>query len=252
MAKLAALEAGKVSKGYFVQAMEVEVKEEMSPLVTVADRQAEIVMRDIIKAEFPDHIIIGEEFGADKALKDITNDDITWSLDPIDGTTAFTAGLPTFVVLIGVWHGYDHVLGIIYQPITGDMWLQSGSDVTKRNGLLCVEQKRPLLVATTALQYLSSTSQIWWQKMANEAVTAVYGGDGHLYGSLASGQISLVFEEGLKWHDVSALIPVVEGAGAIIRDHNGNRLKPYGESYDVIAAKNIEILDWALSLKEAK
>ena len=250
-AKLAAIEAGKVCKNYFGQAIAVEVKDELSPLVTIADRQSEIIMRDIIKAEFPSHIIIGEEFGADKQFGDISPDDITWALDPIDGTSAFTAGLPTFVVLIGVWLGGEPLLGLIYQPITGDMWLASGSTPTKRNDIACTAQKRPLVIATTSPEYLTASSQVWWDKLVGGSVTAVYGGDGHLYGSLASGQISLVFEQGLKWHDVSALIPVVENAGCIICDHEGERLKPYQDSYKVIASKDKQVLDWALGLKEA-
>ena len=249
----AAVSAGDILKKYYGSCLEIEVKDEMSPLVTVADKQSELKMREIISADFPDHIIVGEEFGSDIPLAEICETGkISWALDPIDGTTAFTAGMPTFVVLIGVWCGDKPLLGLIYQPISNEMWLASGDKPTTYNGKPCENAKsatNPLVIATTSPNYLSDNSQNWWNKLNSMAKTALFGGDGFLYGSLASGNISLVLEEGLKWHDVAALIPVVENSGATIRDHSGNRLKPYQESYTVLATRDDELLAEALALK---
>lgn len=254
-AKKAAILAGEVLKKYFKTNLDIEVKNEISPLVTIADKEAELIMRKLIGAVFPEHIIVGEEFGTSVPLEQIKETNkISWTLDPIDGTTAFTAGLPTFVVLIGVWQGDKPLLGLIYQPITDYMWIACGAQKTLFNGQQCLvgqnhSNNNALIVATTSPNYFSDKSLIWWQRLNEVATTAVFGGDGLLYGSLASGHISLILEKGLKWHDVAALIPILNNAGCVITDHDKQPLKPYQELYSVIAARDESILNNVMDLK---
>ncbi|MGA7428790.1 MAG: inositol monophosphatase family protein, partial [Rhodoplanes sp.] len=76
--------------------------------VTAADRAAELAMRALIRSNFPEHGIVGEEFGAEQA-----DAEFVWVLDPIDGTKAFITGLPIFGTLIALLHHGKPVLGVI-------------------------------------------------------------------------------------------------------------------------------------------
>src|SRR5262249_12421673 len=88
--------------------------------VTAADRAAEAAMRTLIRQNFPDHGIIGEEFGSER-----TDAEYVWVLDPIDGTKSFIAGMPAWGTLIALTRGREAVSGMMHQPFprerfTGD------------------------------------------------------------------------------------------------------------------------------------
>ena len=105
-------ESAKVIKPYFAALnFEVEIKEDETP-VTLADRQAEALMRDLIRREFPNHGIIGEEYGSENE-----GAEFVWILDPIDGTISFASGCPLFGTLICLLHEDRPILGAINQPI---------------------------------------------------------------------------------------------------------------------------------------
>ncbi len=109
-------EAGAVLKTYFRAPLDVEFKEkgQQSP-VTEADRRSEAMLRDALSKAFPDHGIIGEE------QDDVVNAgaDYVWFLDPLDGTTNFTAGLPAFAVSMGLCYRGTPVLGVVGVPWEG-------------------------------------------------------------------------------------------------------------------------------------
>ena len=86
--------------------------------VTIADREAERVMRAMIEARFPCHGISGEEFG-DRPGEGA----LCWSLDPIDGTRSFICGLPTWVTLIGLVEGGIPILGVVDAPCVGETYV---------------------------------------------------------------------------------------------------------------------------------
>lgn len=98
--------AGHIIHAYFRNLSEVEHKDAGSPIVTIADKEAERVMREMIEKAYPDHGIIGEEFGVKEG-----NSPYKWILDPIDGTIAFTAGKPVFGCLIGLMYNANHAWG---------------------------------------------------------------------------------------------------------------------------------------------
>ena len=93
------------------------LKGDLSP-VTMADRSAEQAMRAVLSGRFPDHGILGEEFGLHRP-----ECRLRWVLDPIDGTRAFITGRPTFGTLIALLDGDMPVLGLIDQPVTGERWV---------------------------------------------------------------------------------------------------------------------------------
>ena len=248
-ANAAADAAGEVLRKWFRNPPPVEIKDAVSPVVTEADREAEAVLRDVIRTRFPDHAIVGEELEAEAGTSGLT-----WVLDPIDGTIAFLAGKPTFVTLIGVFEGDRPVLGMIDQPVVGDRWLAAGSAATLHGGAACRTAATDLLenavLSTTALEcFARPDDRAWFEAMSGACRVATYGGDGYAYGLLASGHIDLVIESGLAWHDAAALVRVVENAGGCLTDFSGQPLRPGCASYEVLAAANSALRDAAITFR---
>ena len=244
--------AGLVLRKYFRSKLDLEKKDAPSPVVTKADREAEGAMRKIISDAFPDHAIIGEELGENPG-KDGGESAVTWVLDPLDGTIAFVCGKPTFVSLIGIYQD-GPLLGVIDQPILEERWIGGKGMPTELNGRACAVSGISVLgearLGTTDPVYLQADrDQHWFEKLRHSVRLTSCGGDGYMYGLLASGFIDLVVEDGLAWHDAAALIPVVEGAGGVISDFQSQPLRPGQEPYAVIAAASRALLKEALSLR---
>src|SRR3989338_6241368 len=107
-----------IAKKYFRSAENGEVEKEDKSPVTKADQEIEVVIRAQIVAKFPEHGVIGEEY-------DDTNidADYKWIIDPIDGTSSFIMGRPTFGTLIALSFRGKSILGIVNQPISDERWL---------------------------------------------------------------------------------------------------------------------------------
>lgn len=193
--------------------------------VTAADRAAEEAMRRLIKAEFPRDAIHGEEFGAETG-----NSGRTWVLDPIDGTTAFLAGRPIFGTLIALVQEGWPVLGVIDQPVLQERWIGVTGQPTTFNGqpvrTRACRQLSDAALATTGPHYFDQHDGDHFMALAarTDHRRMVMGGDCYNYAMLASGHIDVVCEANLKLHDYAALIPVVEGAGGVMADWNGDPL----------------------------
>lgn len=201
-----------------------EAKADATP-VTIADRNAEEAMRRLLKAEVPHDGVQGEEFG-----EEVGRSGRQWVLDPIDGTTAFLAGRATFGTLIALVVDGFPVLGLIDQPVLGERWLGVAGQVTTLNGQpastrLCRDLARAT-IATTGPHYFSQGEGEMFMALASQTdhKRMVMGGDCYNYACLASGHIDVVCEAGLKLHDFAALVPVVEGAGGLMCDWNGDPL----------------------------
>ncbi len=234
--------AGAAIRPFFRAAFEHEAKADSSP-VTEADRAAEAAIRAILDVERPDDAIIGEEYGEKTGTSGRT-----WVLDPIDGTVSFMAGRPIFGTLIALLeHGWP-VLGIIDQCISGERWIGAAGKQTTLDGLpvrvrSCRELSQAML-ASTGPQYFDDHSAGHFMALAAKTAhkQMVWGGDCYNYALLASGQIDLVVETGLKLHDFAALIPIVEGAGGLMCDWNGDPLHA-GSQGDIIALGDSARLD---------
>jgi inositol-phosphate phosphatase / L-galactose 1-phosphate phosphatase / histidinol-phosphatase len=226
--------AGAAIRPYYRSEFTHESKSDASP-VTEADRAAEAAIRTILDAERPDDAIIGEEFG-----KKTGTSSRTWVLDPIDGTISFMAGRPIFGSLIALLDRDWPVLGIIDQCISGERWIGSAGKETTLNGKpvrtrACRELKDAVL-ASSGPQYFDDHSAEHFMALAAKTAhkRMVWGGDCYNYALLATGQIDLVVESGLKLHDFAALVPIVEGAGGMMCDWNGDPLNA-SSAGDVIA-----------------
>ena len=236
--------SGAVLRRYYRAGLDDEDKDDGSP-VTIADREAEAVMRELLAARAPDHGVVGEELGR-------TGDgaEIVWVLDPIDGTRAFITGKPLFTTLIGVLFRGQPVLGLIDQPIVGDRWVGAVGRATELGNRpvrsrACASLARARL-STTGPQYFTPAAKRAFDRVAARAHLVSYGGDGYQYGLVAGGGLDLVIESGLKLHDFAALVAVVEGAGGVITDWHGRALDAASDG-TVIAAGDLRVHAEALA-----
>ncbi|ABC64853.1 histidinol-phosphatase [Erythrobacter litoralis] len=212
----------------FRAAFESERKGDASP-VTEADRAAEESMRRILKAEYPQDGVIGEEFGSEQGRSGRQ-----WVLDPIDGTISFMAGRPIFGTLIALMQDGWPVLGIIDQPIAGERWVgRIGGPTTLNERPVRTRTCKSLeeaVLATSSPHYFTSDQAEPYMALAQKVGgnerqgMIVYGGDCYNYGLLAGGHLDIVCEAGLSVYDYAALVPVVEGAGGTVSDWQGNPL----------------------------
>ncbi len=241
-AEAAADAAGAVIRPYFRSGLDADLKGDASP-VTAADRGAEQAMRALLAARFPDHGILGEEFGLERA-----ESRWRWVLDPIDGTRAFITGRPVFGTLVALLDGATPVVGVIDQPATGERWVGAAGRATRFAGKFGGRAGcRPC--ASLAQAELSCTSPDMFgddlprfRRVAQAARRTSYGGDCYAYGLLALGQIDVIVESDLKVWDWAALQPVVEGAGGALTDWQGRKLRPDGDGR-ALAVGDAALLD---------
>ncbi|BEU99306.1 inositol monophosphatase family protein [Novosphingobium olei] len=215
--------AGDAIRPYF-RSVTAERKGDATP-VTLADRAAEEAMRRILTAERAQDTVIGEEFGATAGKSNRS-----WVLDPIDGTAGFLAGRALFGTLIAlVVEGFP-VLGVLDQPISGERWVGAMGRPTTLNGkevrARACRQLSDATLATTGPHYFDDHQGEHFMALAakTDHKRMVMGGDCYNYAMLATGQIDLVCEANLKLHDWAALVPIVEGAGGVMADWNGDPL----------------------------
>jgi inositol-phosphate phosphatase/L-galactose 1-phosphate phosphatase/histidinol-phosphatase len=214
-------EAGQIARRHFRTSVPVEIKKDDSP-VSLADREIERKCREILAAEVPDHHILGEEEGGDA---DAASSGWAWVIDPIDGTRAFLAGVPTFGVLIALCKDGVPVLGVLDQPIMRDRWVGVLGEATTLNGMpirtrACLRLEDATFSTTSAFLFRES-DQKSIRRIADTARSTVYGKDCVAYGLLAGGWVDVVVESGLKAHDILALVPIIEGASGVLARWDG-------------------------------
>jgi histidinol phosphatase-like enzyme (inositol monophosphatase family) len=207
---------------YFRQRLDVVRKADSSP-VTVADRETELKMRELIESRHPDHGIVGEEFGVRKAKSPFT-----WIIDPIDGTKSFVSGKPIFGSLIALTDGDSPIVGVIETPCQRERWLGVRGRPTTLNGEPCrVSNTRRLadaVMLSTTPDMFGDEEWSTFQDVSRRARSRAFGTDCYGYGLMASGFTDAVMESDLKPYDYLALIPVVEGSGGVITDWQGSPL----------------------------
>jgi histidinol phosphatase-like enzyme (inositol monophosphatase family) len=191
--------------------------------VTEADREAERAIRAMIERHFPDHGIVGEEFGASNA-----GSDHVWVIDPIDGTRAFISGLPLWGTLVGLTRDGRAVAGMMSQPFTGETFLADaeGAIYDGPGGLRPLATRGTTRLAdatlcTTTPALFTGARRQAYDRLEQQVRLARYGTDCFAYCMLAAGHIDLVVESGLKPYDIVALIPIIEGAGGIVTAWDG-------------------------------
>lgn len=223
VAEKAAREAEKISLAYFQEAVDVDYKGDESP-VTIADRETETVLRNVIGDAFPDHGIFGEEHG-----KQNMDAEYIWVLDPIDGTKSFITGIPLFGMLISVVKDGLPLAGMVNMPALKETYFgvvgketrdQTGTDLKVRS---CDKLSEALCFIGEADKMFEGASGLY-EKIQQKTRLARFGYDCYPYTRLAAGKIDVMIERNLQPYDFCALVPVVEGAGGVITDWDGNQL----------------------------
>jgi inositol-phosphate phosphatase / L-galactose 1-phosphate phosphatase / histidinol-phosphatase len=229
--------AGEVIRPYFRKPLAISDKADLTP-VTAADRAAEETMRALIEARFPEHGILGEEFG--RVRQDA---EFVWVLDPIDGTKSFISGVPLFGTLIALTRNRRPILGVIDQPISHERWVGATGRPTTLNGAVIRCRACPLLAtatlfATTPDMFKGDDAALFGRVSA--AVKLVrFGADCYAYGLLAAGFIDLVLEASLKPYDFCATVPIVEGAGGVATDWRGRSLDLASDGRILVAGDHV-------------
>ncbi|GGC85147.1 inositol monophosphatase family protein [Chelatococcus reniformis] len=233
-----------VALTHFRSGVDFERKQDLTP-VTIADQTIEQELRRMIGMRFPRHGICGEETGLTPGER------FTWYLDPIDGTKSFISGMPLFGTLIAlVDEEEDRVAaGMIDMPALGERWYGTAEGTTLNERPARVSRATRLEQAqiyTSSPDFFSPDDWARYDALSRKAMFRRFGGDCYLYGLLASGHCDLVVEASLKSFDFMALVPVIEGAGGVIRDWDGKALTRHSDGR-VVAAANEALLEQALA-----
>ncbi len=227
--------SGDIIRSYFRTKIEIDQKKDESP-VTIADRTAEQIMREIVRKRFPDHGVIGEEYGAENP-----DAEFVWIFDPIDGTKSFIHGAMEFGSLIALKHGGEVILGAFHQPIMRQLVIGDGQ-TTRCNGepvsmRPCKSLAEATLLTTDHLNVEKYQDIKKFETLMHKVKLYRNWGDCFGYYLLATGFADIMIDPIMNIWDSAAIIPIITGAGGIVTDYHGND-PVTGESI-VAAAKQI-------------
>ena len=215
--------------------------------VTAADRAAEQAMRTLIRRNFPDHGIIGEEFGDDRG-----DAEYVWVLDPIDGTKSFIAGMPVWGTLIALMRLGEPVFGMVHQPFMRERFTGDGVAAYYRGPagkrdlrVRPCEKLSDTVLFTTSPLLMNETDRAIFRRVEDGARLSRYGGGCYAYCMLAAGHVDLVIETELKPHDIVPLIPIIRGAGGLVTTWEGGAPEGGGR---IIAAADKRVHEAAMKL----
>lgn len=224
--------ADEIAMGHFGCELEVELKSDESP-VTVADRQAEQAIREVIRGQFPDHALFGEEYGRDG------DSEYLWLIDPIDGTRSFIRSLPFWSTQIALMVDGELVLGVSSAPTFGER-----ARALQGRGAFINDQRvqvRPLDRLEDAdvcfgnLRTLArSAGWPWVGELVSRAARSRGYGDFYSYHRLADGGQDVVVESDVNILDIAAVAVIVQEAGGVLTDLDGRA--PDLETSSVLAA----------------
>lgn len=199
-----------------------EYKEDDSP-VTYKDRDIELALRRCIEKRFPEHGIWGEEFGTKTP-----DADYVWVLDPIDGTSAFVAGMPTYCTLVGLCFRGRPILGLIYNVETRNRWFGMDGAGSFVNGTPLKTRPCANLSSAVITTYSPDMFEGYecdvLSRITSGARMTIYGGNSYAYGRLAGGFADAGIEARHDVSDYIPLAPIIRNAGGIITDWAGNDL----------------------------
>jgi histidinol phosphatase-like enzyme (inositol monophosphatase family) len=212
-------ESGKIIRQYFRTEFAIENKQDLSP-VTIADKKAEELMRQMIMKELPDHGILGEEFGEHNL-----DAEYKWILDPIDGTKSFICGALTFGTLIALLKNNEPVIGVINQPVLNEFLIGdnkaaflNGKQVHTRK---CEELSSAIVLTTDQLNIEKYQNIQKFDKLIHNVKLYRQWGDCYGYYLVATGYADIMIDPIMSVWDSMALIPIIRGSGGTITDYHG-------------------------------
>lgn len=243
--------AGPVVLQHFRKSIDVENKAGAGYFdpVTKADRGAERAIAKALRQTYPDHSLIGEEFGTKPGKSPYQ-----WVVDPIDGTRAYIMGSPMWGTLIGLLRDGEPVLGVMDQPFTGERFWSD-----RQASYMRVKDGKPKRLKTRAAAKLSDSvfatthPELFGGAKEQRAMSALkgcvrmtrFGGDCYNYCLLAAGFVDVIIESGLKNFDIVALIPIIERAGGCVTTWTGAAAADGGS---ILASANPKLHEDALKV----
>lgn len=215
-------QARSTAMSYFRQTLEVEMKEDESP-VTAADKHIEREVRETLEKRFPDHSILGEEYGAG----DLNNNHV-WVIDPIDGTRSFMTGHPLFGFLLAYLNKGIVEHSIVSMPALNERYVGTRIHGATLNGqrIRCsktLELEQALIYINEGDKLFESVPYVH-SNLLSVGHTRRFSYDCYPHALLAAGHVDVVVDYDLKPFDYLPLAGVIEAAGGIISDWQGNAL----------------------------
>ena len=249
---MAARQAGKKLVRDFgeVENLQVSIKG-VSDFVSAADIQSEKILINELSRAYPDYDILAEEAGFIKNSK--TNSGMKWIIDPLDGTTNFLFGIPHFAISIALQKDGETLSGIVYNPITDDLfWAVRGKGAFCNNKRLRVSVRDKFDSCTIGTgiphkgladhaDYLIGLTKV----MENAAAIRRFGTASLDLVYVAAGKFDGYWEKNLKIWDIAAGALIVAEAGGSVTDHKG--MNNFLESGNIVRS-NFKIHDQLLKL----
>ncbi len=214
--------AGRSTLGYYQTGLRPDMKADQSP-VTIADRQAEEIIRSRIEAQYPRHGIVGEEYEP----KEISGASHRWFVDPIDGTKSFVRGVPLYAVLIGLEIEGTVEVGVAYYPALDEM-------LAAANGLGCWWNGRRARVSsaqtlaegvvayTDVANFAAYGRAEAWARIKQATYYRAGWGDAYGYLLVATGRAELMLDPIMNAYDCGPFPPILKEAGGYFGDWQGN------------------------------
>ena len=226
--------AREVTLRYFRQPVDVANKADGAAFdpVTIADRESESIIREVLARDFPEIGFYGEEHAPE-----FGDSGLLWVVDPIDGTRAFVSGMPMWGTLIGLFDGQKVVMGFLDQPVLDERYvayeqqailMSAGSSQTLATRQT-IRVKDATFYCTTPDMFDDELSASRFRLLRDSVKLARYGGDCYAYALLAMGFVDVVLDTDLKPYDIAALIPIIESAGGVVSDWRGGNAVDGGQ-----------------------
>ena len=225
----AAWQAGKITLGHFQSGIGFEKKADNSP-VTIADQQAERKLRELINHHWPEHGILGEEFGEERG-----SSTLTWIIDPIDGTKSFVHGVPIYGVLVALAEGDRALVGVAHFPALnetvyaardmGCFWNGRRTRVSSVNTLADAT-----LLASDINVYAHYGRAEAWQKLLDATYIHRTWGDSYGYSLVATGRAEIMVDPWMAVWDCGPFQVILEEAGGTFTDWKGRSTLHAGEA----------------------
>ena len=215
----AARAAEEIITFYYQRQLNIELKADNTP-VTVADKEAEQAIKQVVSAAFPEHGFLGEESGSERSYSDYI-----WLIDPIDGTKSFVREYPFFSTQLALLHKGIIIMGVSNAPVFGELaWAARGQGAFLNNQSLQVSRidkvEDGILSFGNIKTLLRNHPQQFARLVELSNRTRGYGDFYHAH-LLAAGKIDMVIESDVNILDIAALSLIVEEAGGRVTDLNG-------------------------------
>ena len=209
-----------IKRAYLTGKIDVELKADATP-VTKVDREVEELMRELIRKAYPEHGVIGEEYGEEKACAEFV-----WTLDPIDGTVSFANGCPLFGTLIGLLRQNQPLLGAIHLPLLNQLCIGDGKRTyvdgrpVQLRSVSCLADAT--LLATDIASIRRTQHREGFDILLDQTQLSRTWGDCFGYLLVASGKADIMLDLDMRIWDIVPLVPVISGANGIITSWSGD------------------------------